>query len=370
MEEMEILKYLSDDTRANMRISYVLHRVPQASFACLLPISAYPDPGDVALARVEKIGKNTNLELTSGRRCSLHEGDLIAVVFGNRYATRQFEGYARVDGDCCDLLSMGGLCGLVESKHASVAEPTRLRLVGALGDPGGRPLKLGDFTVPVMARLAQQRPRIAVVCGTSMDSGKTHTVMSLILGLRREGHCVASIKLTGTASGSDKWSMLDAGASIALDFIDGGLPSTYLCTLNKLLDIYNLLIAYVSAHGVDWVVVEIADGLLQGETATLLQTPDFTASVDAWILATSDPLGAAGGAAVLRGWGIEPVAISGLISMSPLGIREVQAATDSPCLTARELQRGDLNARLLEVKSPAGARLKPARYGLERVRGA
>src|SRR5256886_12837202 len=34
------------------------------------------------------------------------KGDLLAVVFGNRYATRQFEGYARADGEDCDLLSM------------------------------------------------------------------------------------------------------------------------------------------------------------------------------------------------------------------------------------------------------------------------
>src|SRR5437868_3400675 len=105
---MEIIRDLNAEIRANMRISYALRRVPETSFASLLPPPELPEPGDIALTRVEKIGKNTNLELASGRRCSMHEGDLIAVVFGNRYATRQFEGYARIDGDRCDLLSMGG----------------------------------------------------------------------------------------------------------------------------------------------------------------------------------------------------------------------------------------------------------------------
>ena len=145
------------------------------------------------LARLEKVGKNSHLELTDGRRCTLHEQDLLAVVFGNRYAPRQFEGYARSNGDACDLLSIGGLCGLVKSKHDSVAEPTRLRLLGALGDANGHPLRLQAFTLPSPAASLESRlqvagegekqPKIIAVCGTSMDAGKTYTAMSLIIGL-------------------------------------------------------------------------------------------------------------------------------------------------------------------------------------------
>src|SRR5882762_9070610 len=113
--------------RLEMRIPYALRRIPPSAFATRLPSPTHPLPGDIALARLEKIGKNARLELTNGRPATLHEGDLLAVVFGNRYATEQFEGYAGQNGDACDLLSMGGLCGLVESKHASIAEPSKLR---------------------------------------------------------------------------------------------------------------------------------------------------------------------------------------------------------------------------------------------------
>ena len=51
--------------------------------------------GDIILARIEQIGRNRRLELANGRASTLQDGDLAAVVFGNRYATRQFEGYAR-----------------------------------------------------------------------------------------------------------------------------------------------------------------------------------------------------------------------------------------------------------------------------------
>jgi len=89
--------------------------------------------------------------------------------------------------------------------------------------------------------------------------------------------------------------------------------------------------------------VEIADGLLQPETAALLQSPIFTQTVGHWVFATSDPLAADGGIRLLRKWGIEPAAISGILSMSPLAMREAQAATKVRCLTAKELQCGELN---------------------------
>src|ERR1700730_12441516 len=157
--------------RNRMRLPYVLRRVPENSFSSLLPLSGHPSPGDVALAQLEKIGRNANLELSNGRRCSLHEGDFLAVVFGHRYATMQFEGYARLDEDRCDLLSMGGVCGLVESKHAKAADPSKLRLIGFLGDPDGNVLRLRQFALAPKLSICQ--PHIIVVCGTSMDAGKT-----------------------------------------------------------------------------------------------------------------------------------------------------------------------------------------------------
>jgi hypothetical protein len=336
-----------------------LRRVPQSSFATLLRSPEPPQVGDIVLTRLEKIGKNARLELVSGRAATLHEGDLLAVVFGNRYATEQFEGYARADGDACDLLSMGGLCGLVESRHAGVPEPSKLRVLGALGDGDGRPLRLRNYTLA--PALNSVRPHVLVVCGTSMDAGKTYSAASLIMGLRRLDERVAGIKLTGTATGRDTWSLLDAGASPALDFIDGGLPSTYLSPLDELLRLYELLLTHSGASGAQWVVIEIADGLLQPETAALLRCPRFTESVDHWVFATSDPLAADGGVRLLRTWGIEPLAISGIFSMSPLAMREAQNTTDIRCVTARELQGGELNKILIS---------KPARktngYGMTR----
>lgn len=358
---------LSDDTKSSVRLPYALRRVPQENLSNLLPCSEPPQPGDIALAKVEKIGRNTNLELPSGRRCALYVGDLMVGVFGNRYATMQFEGYARANGERCDLLSMAGVCGLVETKHDGVGEPSKLHLMGYVAGPDGRKLHLRQFAL-TSAASAQTRPRVVVVCGTSMDSGKTRSVASIIKGLRQEGHRVVGIKLTGTASGKDTLSMLDAGACAALDFVDGGLPSTYLCNLDELLNLHFTLLSQAASKGAAFAVIEIADGLLQNETAALLQNPRFTQTVDAWAFAAGDPLGAAGGMRVLRSWGIHPVAICGVVTMSSLAIREAQTATGLPCLTVRELESGELNAKLLDGDSAAKtAPSAPSKKARQRV---
>lgn len=340
-----VSRFRSHSQRQRVRISYALRRVPESSFGSLLPCPTAPQAGDIVLAELERVGRNTRLELAGGRACQLHRGDLLAVVFGNRYATEQFEGYARAQGGSCDLLSMGGLCGLLQTKHAAMSEPSKLRLLGAIGDPKGQPLRLKDFSLPAIPKPSV--PRVVVVCGSSMDAGKTHTAMSLIHGLQRQGRPVAGVKLTGTAAGRDTWAMLDAGACAALNFIDGGYPSTYLCTQQELLELYSLLVAHAAASGADWVVVEIADGLFQQETSALLRCPSLVPTVDAWVFATSDPLAAACGVRTLRGWGIEPIAVSGVLTQSPLAMQEAVAATGVTCVTADELQSGALNDRLV-----------------------
>jgi len=127
------------------------------------------------------------------------------------------------------------------------------------------------------------------------------------------------------------WKTLDTGACVALDFVDGGYPSTYLCSLTELLALHHRLVSHAASRGADWVVVEIADGLLQRETSQLLQSAAFRETVDAWVFATNDALGAVGGLSVLRTWGITPAAISGILTASPLAMREAQAATGVPC---------------------------------------
>ena len=140
--------------------------------------------------------------------------------------------------------------------------------------------------------------------------------------------------------------MRDAGAAPVYDFVDGGHASTYLCSIKDLTTLFDALRCHAAARGVQHIVVEIADGVLQRETAALLGHRSFVTAVDAWVLAASDPLGVVGALPVLRRAGIEPVAVSGLFTCSPLAMREAEAATGMRCMTADALMMGALNESL------------------------
>jgi hypothetical protein len=224
----------------------------------------------------------------------------------------------------------------------SVPDASKLRLLGMLGDHEGRPLRLRSFALPPPPPRTHGM-KVIVVCGSSMNAGKTHAASTLISGLQHNGERVAGIKLTGTAAGRDTWSMLDAGACVALDFVDGGYPSTYLLGLGDLLELHAHLLGHAAAAGATSAVVEIADGLLQFETAALLGARAFTETVDAWLFAAADPLSAVSGVRLLAGWGILPAGITGCVTMSPLGMIEVKRATGLPCFRTADLQAAPID---------------------------
>jgi hypothetical protein len=124
----------------------------------------------------------------------------------------------------------------------------------------------------------------------------------------------------------------DMGAAIALDFSHFGFPSTYLCDTPTLLELYQNLLQAVQVVGPDVVIIEIADGLLQRETAALLQHPAFMRPIDHVVFSSGDSLGVLGGLQVLRQYGLTPTALSGLITASPLLMQEAQAFTGLPFL--------------------------------------
>jgi hypothetical protein len=87
------------------------------------------------------------------------------------------------------------------------------------------------------------------------------------------------------------------------------------------------LIEQLSAAFTDVIVIEIADGILQRETKSLLQSRRFQQRIGSVLFASGDALGAAGGVAWLQSNGLEVAGISGLVSVSPLASREAEEAS-------------------------------------------
>ena len=298
-----------------------------------------PQAGDLIVARVERIAQHTRIQLRNGRRSLLYPGDHIVVAFGDRYAPDQFEAEVPVDLDQCHLVAAGGIAAKAISKHARLKWPTTIRPVGYCLNGAGEVLNLRDYRLPhPVLHAAVGKPVVAVV-GTSMNSGKTTTAAALVKGLTAGGCKVAAVKATGTGSGNDLWAYEDAGAARALDFTDAGHASTFRIPRADIVDCFETLVAAcIADDGIDVVIVEIADGLLHFETAELVSSPQFRRLTQHVVFAAGEAMGALAGVDSLRGMGIEPLAISGLLTASKLAIKEAHAVTGTSIVTKAELE--------------------------------
>ena len=328
------------------KVAYTPRNVNLVEVATLMSgEDAVPNVGDLVLARVEKIGQHTALELANGRRASLFIGDEVVVCYGHRYAPDQFEAEVPHDLEPCHLAAAGGIAARVLSRHANMKSPTVIIPVGLLTDVNGQRINLSCAAVANPSH-PHPLPYTVAVVGTSMNAGKTTTAVNLIRGLTSAGLKVGAAKVTGTGSGKDVWFMGDAGAKLVLDFTDAGYPSTFRATTAELEGILVTLTGHLAAAGMDAIVLEVADGLYQAETAALLNSPVFAGVVNNVIFAAADAMGAVAGVEWLRRKGLPVSAVSGLLTASPLAIIEAANSTGLPVLDKNRLRDASIATEL------------------------
>ena len=309
---------------------------------------ATPKAGDLVLARVDALGHHAKLQLPEGRRCRLFPGDTIVVAYGNRYACEQFEAEVPTGLGPCHLVAGGGIASCALSWHDQISRgPTRITPLGLLGDEAGQVLNLRDFAIAPPAT-TRPKPGVIAVLGTRMSAGKTQTAAFLLRGLRAAGYRVGYVKVTGTGAGGDTWLLRDAGADRVLDFTDAGMASTYLADIERIEAAMHTLVQDMAAHGMDIVVMEVADGVCQRETRQLIAGEAFACTVDGLILAADDALGAGAGVAALQETMAAPIiALSGSLTASPLQRREAEAASGIDSYSCGELAYADTAKKLL-----------------------
>src|SRR5918999_3591024 len=241
---------LDRDRLAAAKLAYTTRRVPLERMRRLDPgrDGDPPSAGDLVLARVEQLGHHHRLESRQGRRAHMFVGDEIIVCYADRYAPDMFEAEVPPDLGPCDLVAAGGVAARMLSSHSAAGEPTRILPIGFVCDGDGMRLNLTDWRLPAIDPPAVHPPIYAVV-GTSMNSGKTTMAVNLIRGLTAHGLRVGAAKLTGTGAGPDTWRLVDAGAVPGLDFIDGGLASTYKAPVDVIDRTSRLLRDHLAASG-------------------------------------------------------------------------------------------------------------------------
>ncbi len=290
--------------------------------------------GDLVLCEITRIGQHKRLQLASKRYKKSYVGDLFVACVGDRYAPDQFQGRAEITAEAGDLLAGGGVVGTVEYAHDRMAPPTRVRPLGLLVDLEGSVINVSRYGLP--KRKIPDGVTVLGVFGASMNAGKTTAAVSLAHGLSRAGYAVAGAKVTGTGSFGDFLAFEDTGIA-TFDFTDAGLASTYRVALSRIQESFETLVGHAAAQGAQIVVVEIADGVFQQETAAILENSAIGKRLDGLLFAAPDALSSAGGVQALERYGQRPFAISGMVTCSPLAMREAVAATGVPHVTCQQL---------------------------------
>lgn len=322
-----------------------------------------PVAGDAVVVQVERIGHHQHLETGWERRLRLYEGDRLIGAFGNRYATDVYEGRV-LEVRKLHLLTTSGLIGTVTCRHRNVARPTTVKFLGYLADSHGRRINTKDHRFP-SAPLWGGSPDLVLVVGTGMSTGKTTVMRKILRALAVSGVRVAGCKLTGTASPRDLYEMKATGAVLATDFSDYGFPSTYGESLDHLIRLMDHMGAACGRAGAEIAMIEIADGLLQPETQALLQSDEIRRRVRGVVVAGACSSSLLFATEYLRKLGHEVWAVSGLITNSPLFVREF---TDrSPIAVASSRGSANRLARIIVKKAVEKSVKRSADHGEDKA---
>jgi hypothetical protein len=193
-----------------------------------------------------------------------------------------------------------------------------------------------------------------------MSTGKTTVTRKILRGLISHGVRAAGCKLTGTASPRDLREFQSTGPSHAMDFSDFGLPSTYCAPIDELIQVMNGMLRICAAKGAEVVVMEIADGFLQRETRLLLESAHLRSAATGVVLSAACASSALYGVEYLQRLGFGIWAVSGILTNSPLFVREFRNGSSVPVAASKEGSARLVKIVLDQLKSLSPEHLAPA----------
>jgi hypothetical protein len=330
--EKELSKKITPKRMRSWRWPTCVSAIPENHIQGFADIQK-PSLGDVALVQVISVGSHDTIEQTLGGPLSIFPGTVLVGAFANRYAPDVFEGIIPESFDESleiDLLNAGGVLGEVVSRNSAKGLPSKVKLLAFLKDKNGKIINTLNYTFKTKNNQHEKKSKkVIVVTGSSMNSGKSNTAKAIVYGLTSSGHNVVAGKITGSAAKKDIWLMKTAGATDVCDFTDFGYPSTYLLSEEKTFELFWNIYSYLNEKSErnGYIVLEIADGILQRETEFLLSQPKIKEIIDYLVFSCCDSLSAIAGVQhISNKFGLEVCAISGPSANSPLGLREMKSS--------------------------------------------
>lgn len=296
----------------------------------------------IAVEVLNNKSRYNTLELTSGRMAEVKRGDVVVGALGHRKALFGYSGHLPerlVPGDIVQLLNLGGVMGMCDSINPSHGEPFDCRVLGVvldfpyLGERVGVPARVASR--PLVDNVAVNVGAIPVVAlaGTCMNSGKTAAACAIVSRFRHNGLIVDAFKATGVSLRRDILAMEDAGARNTAIFTDLGIVTT---TSKNSRALTRALLNEIAQQRPDAIVFELGDGLLGAYgVEAILRDREIREVLTAVVLCANDPVGAWGGAKLLREeFGIEPTVISGPATDNQVGIDIIKERSSVAAINA------------------------------------
>jgi len=333
-----IHKIESPASRIDLKSTWSIRKVKLENYRLVkAPENYIPKVGDVAGVKVIKVANHSRIYSSENKYVQLYKDDIIFGVLGFRYATDAFHAYS-IDINNLHLLTNAGLIGTVKDKHSSLSEPTRLELAGVfVRNNSNEILNLKtEFFKPARNDLAY--PPVMLVIGTGMNSGKTTTAARLGRALIENGIKTALLKVTGSVSQRDIFEFESTGVNYTADFSDYGFPSTYLCNQDELKGLFSRMLEDTIPTQPDAVIIEIADGILQRETQMLLKTDIVRESCIGVVLTAPCSCSAITLSGKVKQLDYSPIAVTGIITNSPLFMQEFKQYDTTPVLDTQTNQ--------------------------------
>ncbi len=287
--------------------------------------------GDYVLAEVIEDPRGWGVENAAGRIVDLVEGGKLVGALGARFATLEATGSwkdVQEDGEM-EILTGGGVLGRLRTISTLMPKLVSVRYLGHLVDRGEKQTMRGCLT-PVSEPRVFDIP-VVLLTGTSMSAGKTTAARVIIRRLKGMGLSVLGAKLAGAGRYRDILAMSDAGADWILDFVDGGLPSTY-CDTEDYEVALGVMLARMAQVAADVAVVEIGASPLEpygGEAAIAAIRDRIVMNV----LCASDPYAVAG---ALTAYDLVPDLVTGTTSNTEAGAQLVNRLTGIRALDLRK----------------------------------
>ncbi|HVT59434.1 MAG TPA: hypothetical protein VHR45_13660 [Thermoanaerobaculia bacterium] len=282
----------------------------------LVSANLAPREGDLVVVRaLSDAGAYTVMENLEGREVRLYAGDVVVGVLGTRKSGKNPTGIVPQRplrrGDVLGLVAVGGL--IAETTCTPRYYGGGTLPVEIVGFPSleGRPANLVDGRSRFGGESLRPERQVLFVAGTSAEVGKTTFLCQAVRCLKRRGapEGVGAIKACGTGRLRDLLRYADAGASLTVDFVDAGLPSTYNVESGDYTLVLERLVGFSQARAAI-TLVEVGGDLLEARApeaiglARRLRAPV--------ILCVNDAMGALAGCEQLRAAGVEDVTIASM----------------------------------------------------------